>query len=99
MSCGADTLKFIVRSGWRIVVLVVGLVVTVAGLVMMVTPGPGLLLIVAGLGILATEFAWAQRIRDKAVATAKSGARRITRRGAGSVDQPDTETADSAGSV
>jgi putative transmembrane protein PGPGW len=32
------------------------------GVVMLVTPGPGLLLIVAGLGVLAFEFAWAQRL-------------------------------------
>jgi uncharacterized protein (TIGR02611 family) len=86
-----DTLKFLVRSGWRILVLVVGLLVTVAGLVMMVTPGPGLLLIAAGLGILATEFAWARRLRDNAIESAKSGARRITRRGTRSVD-PESES-------
>jgi len=78
-------LKVIGRSGWRIAVLVVGVVVTAAGLVMMVTPGPGLLLIAAGLGILATEFAWARRLRDKALDTAKRGARRITRRSGDSV--------------
>jgi uncharacterized protein (TIGR02611 family) len=86
MSIG-DTLKFVARSGWRVAVLVVGVVVTAAGLVLLVTPGPGLLLIVAGLGILATEFAWARRLRDHAVDSAKRGARRITGRGGGSVDQ------------
>lgn len=72
-----DTVRLIARSGWRIAVLVVGLTVTAAGLVMIVTPGPGLILLVAGLGILATEFAWARRLRDKALDTAKRGARRI----------------------
>jgi uncharacterized protein (TIGR02611 family) len=85
-----DTLKFVARSGWRIAVLVVGVVITVAGLVLLVTPGPGLLLIVAGLGILATEFAWARRLRDRAVDSAKRGARRITGRSADSVDQTTT---------
>jgi uncharacterized protein (TIGR02611 family) len=33
----------------------------VAGVAMLVLPGPGLLVIVAGLALLATEFAWAQR--------------------------------------
>lgn len=33
---------------------------------MMVTPGPGLLGIVIGLAILATEFAWAQRALHRA---------------------------------
>ena len=79
-------LRVIARSGWRIAVLVVGLLVTAAGLVMIVTPGPGLLLIVAGLGILATEFAWARRLRDKALETAKRGARRITGKSSDSVE-------------
>jgi uncharacterized protein (TIGR02611 family) len=86
MSVG-DTLRFVARNGWRLAVLVVGAVVTLAGLAMLVTPGPGLLLIVAGLGILATEFAWARRLRDQAISSAKRGARRITGRGGGSVDQ------------
>jgi uncharacterized protein (TIGR02611 family) len=81
----AETLKIVARSGWRIGVLVVGLVITAAGLVLLVTPGPGLLLIVAGLGILATEFAWARRLRDHALDSAKRGARRITGRGSDSV--------------
>jgi uncharacterized protein (TIGR02611 family) len=44
-----------------LVVTVVGSTVLVAGLVMMVTPGPGLLGIVGGLAILATEWDWADR--------------------------------------
>jgi uncharacterized protein (TIGR02611 family) len=59
-------LGFILRSGKRIAVLVVGVVLIAGGLVMIVTPGPGLLLIIAGLAVLATEFAWAERMLDKA---------------------------------
>ena len=43
----------------------VGGTVTAAGVVMLVTPGPGLLVIIAGLAILATQFAWAERALDK----------------------------------
>ncbi len=32
------------------------------GAVLLVAPGPGVLVLLAGLGILATEFAWAGRI-------------------------------------
>ena len=46
----------------KLVVTLVGATVLVAGLVMMVTPGPGLLGIVAGLAILATEWEWADRL-------------------------------------
>ena len=45
----------------KLVVTLVGCAVLTAGLIMMVTPGPGLLGIVAGLAILATEWDWADR--------------------------------------
>ena len=45
----------------KLVVTLVGSAVLAAGLVMMVTPGPGLLGIVGGLAILATEWEWADR--------------------------------------
>jgi uncharacterized protein (TIGR02611 family) len=45
----------------KVVVTLVGTGVLCAGLVMMVTPGPGLVGIVAGLAILATEWDWADR--------------------------------------
>lgn len=46
----------------RIAIIAVGTVVTLAGLAMMVLPGPGLVVIIAGLGILATEVTWAERL-------------------------------------
>jgi uncharacterized protein (TIGR02611 family) len=45
----------------KLVVTIVGSAVLTAGLIMMVTPGPGLVGIVAGLAILATEWDWADR--------------------------------------
>ena len=51
-----------------IVVLVVGVALLAVGLVMLVVPGPGILLIVAGLAVLATEFAWAEAMLDRAQA-------------------------------
>lgn len=45
----------------KLVVTLVGTAVLTAGLIMMVTPGPGLVGIVAGLAILATEWDWADR--------------------------------------
>lgn len=46
----------------KLVVLMLGLSVLVVGIVMIVAPGPALLVIPAGLGILATEFSWAGRL-------------------------------------
>ncbi|MGH9246100.1 MAG: PGPGW domain-containing protein [Acidimicrobiales bacterium] len=74
-----DTVRFLLRSTWRVLVLIVGLAVTAAGLVMLVTPGPGIVLLVVGLGILATEFAWARRLRDRALDTAKRSAKKLRR--------------------
>jgi hypothetical protein len=34
----------------------------VLGAIALVGPGPGILIVLAGLGILATEFAWAARV-------------------------------------
>jgi uncharacterized protein (TIGR02611 family) len=45
----------------KVVITTVGLLVMAAGLVMMVTPGPGIVGIILGLAILATEWAWADR--------------------------------------
>jgi uncharacterized protein (TIGR02611 family) len=45
----------------KLLVTTLGTLVVVAGLVMMVTPGPGLLGIVLGLAILSTEYDWADR--------------------------------------
>ncbi|MEO8224042.1 MAG: PGPGW domain-containing protein [Gammaproteobacteria bacterium] len=44
----------------RIVVAVIGGTVLVGGVIMLVTPGPGIAAIVLGLAILAVEFAWAR---------------------------------------
>jgi uncharacterized protein (TIGR02611 family) len=49
-------------ASWRVFVFLVGGAVLLAGLVMFFTPGPGWLGAIAGLAILATEFAWAQRL-------------------------------------
>jgi hypothetical protein len=50
--------------GRKIAVGVAGGVVTTAGIVMLVTPGPGILAILGGLGILGSEFPAARRTLD-----------------------------------
>ncbi len=45
----------------RILVASVGLVTLLVGVVLLVLPGPGLVVMLFGLAILATEFAWAKR--------------------------------------
>ena len=49
----------------RAVVFVLGISVVIVGIVMIVTPGPAIVVIPAGLAILATEFAWAKWLLHK----------------------------------
>lgn len=58
--------RFIEKSGKRIAVTIAGFGVLLAGVAMLVLPGPGILVIIAGLAILATEYVWAQRLLRKA---------------------------------
>ena len=50
------------RVVWRVIIGAIGGLITVFGAIALVGPGPGILIVLAGLGILATEFAWAGRI-------------------------------------
>ena len=61
----------LLNVAWRAGVLLAGSAVLTGGLIMLVTPGPGLLGIVIGLAILATEFTWAQRALHRARAAAE----------------------------
>jgi uncharacterized protein (TIGR02611 family) len=54
--------RFIARNGKRVGVTIAGFLVLLAGLAMLVLPGPGIIVIIAGLAILATEYVWAQRL-------------------------------------
>jgi uncharacterized protein (TIGR02611 family) len=45
-----------------VVVTVAGSVVVVIGVVLMPLPGPGMLIVAAGMAILATEYRWPQRV-------------------------------------
>jgi uncharacterized protein (TIGR02611 family) len=45
---------------WRVGIALIGLVVIIVGIVLLVLPGPGWLIIFVGLGVWATEFAWAR---------------------------------------
>lgn len=50
----------------RVGTIVVGFIVLIGGLAMMILPGPGILGIIAGLGILSRELAWAERMLEYA---------------------------------
>lgn len=54
------------RAGRLVAVSLTGTLLIVAGAIMLVTPGPGLLAIAAGLAVWAREFQWARRLLDRA---------------------------------
>ena len=72
--------RFIARSGKRVGVTVVGFVLFAAGAIMLVTPGPGLLVMALGLAVLASEYAWAERMLDKIRERSKDAYDRARRR-------------------
>jgi uncharacterized protein (TIGR02611 family) len=57
---------------YRFAVGIVGGLIVVLGLALVPLPGPGWLIVFLGLGILATEFAWAERLLDFGRRTLKS---------------------------
>jgi tellurite resistance protein TerC len=49
----------------RVFRVVAGFTLLLTGVVMIVTPGPGWLVIFLGVGLLAAEFVWARRLMDR----------------------------------
>jgi tellurite resistance protein TerC len=60
----------------KLIVAVIGVTIVLLGVAMVVLPGPAFIVIPVGLGILATEFAWARRmVRRARVMIAKARGR------------------------
>ena len=49
----------------RVFLIIAGFILLLAGGVMLVTPGPGMITIFLGLGLLAAEFVWARRLMQR----------------------------------
>ena len=67
---------------FRIAFGVGGVIVTLAGVIMLVTPGPAFVLIPIGLAMLSMEFVWAERLLVKSLeqaAVAQEKAAQTTR--------------------
>jgi uncharacterized protein (TIGR02611 family) len=61
MAISANT----IQQAKRYMKIVFGFTVMAVGVVMIVTPLPGWLVILFGLGVLAAEFVWARRLLDR----------------------------------
>ena len=68
-----DPVAQIVRQARRLVVLVIGGTVVLAGIAMLALPGPGWAAIFLGLAILSAEFVWARVVLKRAKRMAAEG--------------------------
>lgn len=71
-------LRVIAQNLRRLVVTIIGFGFLGAGVAMLVLPGPGVLVIVIGLAILATEFSWAERTLDRTKSKASVATLKLT---------------------
>lgn len=72
--------RFLARTSRWVAVSTAGFALITVGVVMLVTPGPGLLLIVAGLTILSFEFEWAESLRERAASHLRATSSRLLTR-------------------
>lgn len=66
------------RQAKRLIILVVGVTVVLLGVAMLALPGPGSLVLIAGLAILASEFIWARSLMKRVRNMAASAADRMS---------------------
>ena len=53
------------RQTRRLIIAVIGFTILLIGIVLLVLPGPAIIVIPIGLTILATEFVWARNLMKK----------------------------------
>lgn len=89
-------IRGVVHHGRRVAIGVAGGTLLVAGVAMIVLPGPAIIAIPAGLGILSIEFEWAGRWRDALLA--RLALARRTDAGSGAAPGGSSEIRSAAGS-
>ncbi len=78
----ADLYHATTRTIWRVFILVAGSTLLLIGTALLVLPGPGILTLMVGLAVLATQFVWARVWLARARTAAKEladGARELVR--------------------
>jgi uncharacterized protein (TIGR02611 family) len=70
--------RWLGRNSRRLAVTVLGFSVLGAGVAMLALPGPGVVVILLGLALLATEFAWAERALNRTANRAAAATSRVT---------------------
>ena len=70
----------VLKQTKRFVILLVGATLVLIGLALLVLPGPGIVVVIAGLAVLATEFVWAQQLLEKAKESAKRAKNKVAQK-------------------
>ena len=87
--------KLVARNSKRIAVTVFGAVLVLAGVAMLVLPGPGIVVVALGFAVLGTEYAWAARALERT----KSAAARAGKRGRNGASRATQGTSGTARSI
>lgn len=80
----------------RLFRIIGGFTLLLIGIVMLVTPGPGWLVILLGLGLLGAEFVWARRLMDRIKREGERVRSVVWRVTKTAPDKPDRESNDTA---
>lgn len=72
--------RVLLRASAKVAVSALGGALVALGIGLLFLPGPGILVLVAGLAVLAREFLWAQQLRDRLNARVDALRRRARRR-------------------
>ena len=73
-------MRWVGRNSKRVAITIIGFVLVLGGIVLLPLPGPGMLIIIAGLAVLGTEYMWARRMLELAKQKAKLAAAKVRRR-------------------
>jgi uncharacterized protein (TIGR02611 family) len=72
-------LRWTGRNSKRAGVTVLGFLIVVIGIILLPLPGPGTLVIIGGVAVLANEYDWARRLLDKVKERARQARDKIRR--------------------
>jgi uncharacterized protein (TIGR02611 family) len=65
----------------RVAAAIGGFLIVVVGIIMIPLPGPGLLVVAAGLAVLALEFAWAENLLEQTLDRLSEAGEKVKRAG------------------
>jgi hypothetical protein len=70
---GAPTMNWLIQHGKRLLRITAGLLLMLIGVILMLpgVPGPGFVPLLIGLSLLAADFEWARRLRERIMAQAR----------------------------